>query len=85
MTSIRPAQVPLCLMLAHILDRRCDFDSDTESVVSPENYYMNFYYYHLLTWPYLSWVAEDEGGHIVGYVLGKLYRSVYLLITKERG
>ena len=46
---------------------------------------MNFYYYHLLTWPYLSWVAEDEGGHIVGYVLGKLYRSVYLLIIKERG
>ena len=34
MTSIRPAQVPLRMTLDHILDRRCDFDSDTESVVS---------------------------------------------------
>ncbi|KAK8804602.1 hypothetical protein WA588_004812 [Blastocystis sp. NMH] len=33
---------------------------------------MNFYYYHFLTWPSLSWVAEDEKGRIVGYVLGKL-------------
>lgn len=34
---------------------------------------MNFYYYHLLTWPDLSWVAENEEGDIVGYVLGKMY------------
>ena len=34
---------------------------------------MNFYYYHILTWPDLSWVAENEEGKIVGYVLGKMY------------
>ena len=33
---------------------------------------MNFYYYHFLTWPDLSWVAENEKGEIVGYVLGKI-------------
>ena len=45
----------------------------TQNLLSlPENYYMNFYYYHFLTWPSLSWVAEDEKGRIVGYVLGKL-------------
>ena len=33
---------------------------------------MNFYYYHILTWPDLSWVAENEEGKIVGYVLGKI-------------
>lgn len=35
---------------------------------------MNFYYYHFLTWPDLSWVAENDEGQIVGYVLGKLYQ-----------
>ena len=46
----------------------------TQNLLSlPENYYMNFYYYHLLTWPDLSWVAENEEGDIVGYVLGKMY------------
>lgn len=46
----------------------------TQNLLSlPENYYMNFYYYHFLTWPSLSWVAEDEKGRIVGYVLGKLF------------
>lgn len=34
MTSIRPAQVPLHKLLNDILDRRRDFDSDPESVVS---------------------------------------------------
>lgn len=34
---------------------------------------MNFYYYHFLTWPDLSWVAENEKGEIVGYVLGKMW------------
>ena len=50
----------------------------TQNLLSlPENYYMNFYYYHFLTWPGLSWVAEDQNGRIVGYVLGKLYCAVY--------
>jgi hypothetical protein len=29
--------------------------------------------YHLLTWPQLSYVAEDPSGRIVGYILGKMY------------
>lgn len=28
--------------------------------------------YHLLTWPQISFVAEDEKGRIVGYVLAKM-------------
>lgn len=28
--------------------------------------------YHILTWPQLSYVAEDEKGRIVGYILAKM-------------
>ncbi|SHO75700.1 Similar to S.cerevisiae protein ARD1 (Subunit of protein N-terminal acetyltransferase NatA) [Malassezia sympodialis ATCC 42132] len=38
----------------------------------PENYTMRYYFYHELTWPQLSYVAEDEKGNIVGYILGKM-------------
>ncbi len=38
----------------------------------PENYQMKYYLYHGLSWPQLSYVAEDEGGKIVGYVLAKM-------------
>ncbi|KOS15904.1 acyl- n-acyltransferase [Malassezia pachydermatis] len=38
----------------------------------PENYTMRYYFYHALTWPQLSYVAEDEKGNIVGYILGKM-------------
>jgi len=45
----------------------------------PENYQMKYYFYHLLSWPQLLWVAEDfvddgdnGGSRIVGYVMGKL-------------
>ncbi|KAI9234662.1 MAG: acyl-CoA N-acyltransferase [Podila humilis] len=38
----------------------------------PENYQMKYYFYHALTWPQLSYVAEDEKGRIIGYVLAKL-------------
>lgn len=38
----------------------------------PENYQMRFYFYHLLTWPQLSYVAETPQNDIVGYVLGKM-------------
>ena len=38
----------------------------------PENYQMKYYFYHILTWPQLLWVAEDFDGSIVGYVLGKM-------------
>ena len=36
----------------------------------PENYQMKYYMYHGLSWPQLSFVAEDHKGEIVGYVLG---------------
>ena len=39
----------------------------------PENYGMKYYLYHALTWPQLSYVAEDSKGRIVGYVLAKIY------------
>jgi len=38
----------------------------------PENYQMKYYFYHGLSWPQLSYVAEDEKGEIVGYVLAKM-------------
>ncbi|KAI7898108.1 acyl-CoA N-acyltransferase [Cokeromyces recurvatus] len=38
----------------------------------PENYQMKYYLYHALSWPQLSFVAEDENGKIVGYVLAKM-------------
>jgi N-alpha-acetyltransferase 10/11 len=39
----------------------------------PENYQMKYYFYHLMSWPQLSYVAEDTKGRIVGYVLAKMY------------
>ncbi|KAF6131645.1 N-alpha-acetyltransferase 11, NatA catalytic subunit [Phyllostomus discolor] len=38
----------------------------------PENYQMKYYFYHGLSWPQLSFVAEDEDGNIVGYILAKM-------------
>jgi peptide alpha-N-acetyltransferase len=38
----------------------------------PENYQLKYYMYHALTWPQLSYVAEDADGRIVGYVLAKM-------------
>ncbi|KII94896.1 hypothetical protein PLICRDRAFT_97764 [Plicaturopsis crispa FD-325 SS-3] len=38
----------------------------------PENYTMKYYLYHALTWPQLSYVAEDSKGRIVGYILAKM-------------
>ncbi|KAI5117871.1 hypothetical protein M0805_006573 [Coniferiporia weirii] len=38
----------------------------------PENYTMKYYLYHLLSWPSLSYVAEDHKGRIVGYILAKM-------------
>ena len=31
-----------------------------------------YYFYHILTWPQLLYVAEDYDGKIVGYVLAKM-------------
>ena len=33
----------------------------------PENYQMKYYLYHGLSWPQLSYVAEDDRGQIVGW------------------
>ena len=33
---------------------------------------MKYYFYHLLSWPQLLFVAEDFDGKIVGYVLAKM-------------
>ncbi|KAI0723125.1 acyl-CoA N-acyltransferase [Earliella scabrosa] len=41
----------------------------------PENYTLKYYMYHGLTWPQLSYVAEDEG-KIVGYILAKMEEDV---------
>jgi ribosomal protein S18 acetylase RimI-like enzyme len=38
----------------------------------PENYQMKYYFYHVLSWPQLLYVAEDVNGAIVGYVLAKM-------------
>ncbi|MFH4978993.1 hypothetical protein AB6A40_005702 [Gnathostoma spinigerum] len=38
----------------------------------PENYQMKYYFYHALSWPQLSYVAEDDKGNVVGYVLAKM-------------
>ncbi len=38
----------------------------------PENYQLKYYMYHLLSWPQLSFVAEDHKRRVVGYVLAKL-------------
>ncbi|KDE05766.1 hypothetical protein MVLG_03857 [Microbotryum lychnidis-dioicae p1A1 Lamole] len=38
----------------------------------PENYQMKYYLYHALTWPQVSFVAEDHKGRIVGYILAKM-------------
>ncbi|XP_057645980.1 N-alpha-acetyltransferase 11-like [Chionomys nivalis] len=37
-----------------------------------ENYQMKYYFYHSLSWPQFSYIAEDEDGKIVGYVLAKI-------------
>ena len=38
----------------------------------PENYQLKYFFYHGLSWPQLSYVAENPQGDIVGYVLAKL-------------
>ena len=38
----------------------------------PENYMIRYYFYHGLSWPQLSYVAEDRRGNMAGYVLAKM-------------
>lgn len=46
-----------------------------ECLTSPQ---MKYYFYHLLSWPQLLWVAEDFNGRIVGYVLAKMEEDTRL-------
>ena len=34
--------------------------------------HVQYYFYHILSWPQLLYVAEDYNGRIVGYVLAKM-------------
>lgn len=45
----------------------------------PENYQLKYYFYHALSWPHCSWVAETDDGKIVGYVLCKVYDVLFHL------
>lgn len=45
----------------------------------PENYQMKYYFYHILSWPQLMFVAEDANGRIVGYVLSKMEEEFYIV------
>eukprot|EP01091_Cochliopodium_minus_P002205 TRINITY_DN12089_c0_g1_i1.p1 TRINITY_DN12089_c0_g1~~TRINITY_DN12089_c0_g1_i1.p1 ORF type:complete len:158 (-),score=53.57 TRINITY_DN12089_c0_g1_i1:58-531(-) len=38
----------------------------------PENYQLKYYLYHILSWPELSYIAHDDKGRVVGYVLAKM-------------
>ena len=38
----------------------------------PENYNYMYYTYHSTSWPHLLFLAEDDSGKVVGYVLAKL-------------
>ena len=38
----------------------------------PENYNYMYYVYHVMSWPHLLFLAEDDNGKVVGYVLAKL-------------
>ncbi|KYN99409.1 putative N-acetyltransferase [Plasmodium gaboni] len=42
------------------------------SINLPENYNLRYYFYHALSWQYLSQIAEDVNGKVCGYSLGKL-------------
>lgn len=47
----------------------------TNLICLAENYHFKYYLYHYLSWPNLLYVAEDQTGKIVGYVLAKLEES----------
>ena len=49
----------------------------------PENYQMKYYFYHILSWPQLLYVAEDYERNIVGYVLAKMYVSFHKYRSKQ--
>lgn len=40
---------------------------------------LQYYMYHILSWPQLLHVAEDYDGKIVGYVLAKMCVQIYII------
>ena len=42
------------------------------SLSLPLSLSLRYYFYHGLTWPQLSYIALDDGGKVVGYVLAKV-------------
>ncbi|KAF9218684.1 acyl-CoA N-acyltransferase [Gyrodon lividus] len=44
----------------------------------PENYPMRFWTYSSIMWPEVSFLAEDENGKVVGYVLSSIEPHEYL-------
>ncbi|EJF62776.1 acyl-CoA N-acyltransferase [Dichomitus squalens] len=64
MVNIRPARVDDLMGM-----QACNLHN------LPENYTLKYYMYHSLTWPQLSYVAEDEG-KVVGYILAKMEEDV---------
>ncbi|KAN0015455.1 hypothetical protein ACTFIU_008186 [Dictyostelium citrinum] len=61
MVSIRPCQIGDLMSM-----------QNANLTCLPENYQMKYYLYHFLTWPQTSFVAEDDKGNVVGYVLAKI-------------
>eukprot|EP00041_Stephanoeca_diplocostata_P005708 m.66531 g.66531 ORF g.66531 m.66531 type:complete len:190 (-) comp15955_c0_seq1:3164-3733(-) len=61
MASIRRCTIPDLMSMQH-----CNL------LCLPENYQLKYYLYHGLTWPQLSYIAEDDEGKVVGYVLAKM-------------
>jgi len=51
----------------------CAFDSDPGRVVQLVDYFFPPGMYHAMTWPQISFVAEDHKGRVVGYVLAKMW------------
>ena len=51
---------------------RVSFTAHSICCSLPENYQLKYYFYHILSWPQLLYVAVDYDGSIVGYVLAKL-------------
>ena len=67
------ATTPLLTAWPHCFLKRSNCD-DIFLVVfcrTNERIQMKYYFYHLLSWPQLLWVAEDFDGLIVGYCLAK--------------
>ncbi|CEF69437.1 ARD1 homolog a, N-acetyltransferase [Strongyloides ratti] len=61
MISIRHAEIEDLLAIQHC-NQQC----------LPEHYKNNYLVYIMLCWPSLSYVAEDDKGRVIGYIIVKL-------------